>query len=97
MLATDQGDVLLELLHTRQQWREVLTSFGSLLSGPCRIFTRRGLDLPSLRRLLLDRRAGDAKLSRLGALLGEPPIGFLNQGPLMGERRPHATVMTNEE
>jgi hypothetical protein len=68
-LATDQGDVLLELFHTRQQCREVLTGFGSLLPGPCHVFKCRGLGLSSLRRLLLDRRVGDTKLSRLGALL----------------------------
>jgi hypothetical protein len=29
--------------------------------------------------------------------LGEPLVGFLDQSPLMDERRPHATLMTNEE
>jgi hypothetical protein len=71
--------------------------FGSLLLSPCRVFTRRGLGLPGLRRLLLNRRVGDAKLGRLGALLGEPLVGFLDQSLLMDERRPHATLMTNEE
>jgi hypothetical protein len=52
--------------------------FGSLLLSPCHIFTRRGLGLLGLRLLLLNRRVGDAKLSRLGALLGEPLVGFLD-------------------
>jgi hypothetical protein len=86
-LAIDQGDVLV-----RSSW-----DFGSLLPGPCRVFTCRGLGLPGLRCLLLDRLIGDAKLGRLGAMLGGPPVGFLDQGSLTGEHRPHATLMMNEE
>jgi hypothetical protein len=71
--------------------------FGSLLLSPCHIFTRRGLGLLGLRLLLLNRRVGDAKLSRLGALLGEPLVGFLDQSPLTEERRLNATLMMNEE
>jgi hypothetical protein len=70
---------------------------GSLLPGPCRIYTRHGLGRPGLHRLLLDRRVGDAKLGRLGALTGKPLVGLLDQSPLPGERRPHAALITNEK
>jgi hypothetical protein len=40
---------------------------------------------------------GDAKLVCFGTLLGQLLIGFLDQSPLMRERRPHTTFMTNEK
>jgi hypothetical protein len=60
-------------------------------------FTHRGLGCLGLCCLLLDRRISDAKLGRLGALLGEPLVSLLDQSTLTGERRPHATLVTNEE
>jgi hypothetical protein len=53
-------------------------SLGRLFLSPCRIFTRLGLGFPSLRRLLLDRCMDDAELIYLGALLGQPLVGFLD-------------------
>jgi hypothetical protein len=44
-------------------------SLGHLLLSPCCIFTRLGLDFPSLRRLLPDRCMDDVELVHLGALL----------------------------
>jgi hypothetical protein len=69
-LTIDQGDILLELLHTCQQQREVLTSFNRLLPSPCRVFMCLGLGFPGLRRLLPNRYMGDTELIRLSALLG---------------------------
>jgi hypothetical protein len=69
-LTANQGDILLELLHMHQQWREVLTSLSHLLPSPCRIFTRLGLGFPGLRCLLPNRCMGDAELAHLGTLLG---------------------------
>jgi hypothetical protein len=43
---------------------------GRLLPGLGRIFTRLGLGLSSLRRLLPDRCMNDTKLVHFGALLG---------------------------
>jgi hypothetical protein len=45
-------------------------SFSRLFLSPCRVFTRLGLGFPGLRRLLPNRRVGNTKLVRLGALLG---------------------------
>jgi hypothetical protein len=69
-LTADQGDILLELLHTRQQRHEVLMSLSRLLLCPCRVFTCLGLGFLGLRRLLPNRSMGDAELAHLGTLLG---------------------------
>jgi hypothetical protein len=96
MLATDESDVLLELLHSRQQRRKILTSLGHLLSSLGHVILGLGRNIPSLRRLFLKRYVDDSKLIRLGTLLGQLSVGILNQSPLMRKHHPHIALMTNK-
>jgi hypothetical protein len=52
-MAADESDVLLELLHSRQQRRKILTSFGHLLSSLGHVILGLGRNILSLHRLFL--------------------------------------------
>jgi hypothetical protein len=71
-------------------------SFGRLLSRLGCVIMGLGHSILSLRRLFLKRYVDDAKLVCLGALLGQPLVGILNQSMLTNKCHPYTALMADK-